>query len=230
METKAVGFDLDGTLYPERRLYLASAGLALRRPRLFWAYGEARKSLRRKSSGLDGYPPEGLRERQARLVAERLHIDVESAALEIEERVYGGMEGRFAGLRPFTGVRTCLERLRGAGLRLGVLSDLPPRVKLEALGLADLFDAALCSEDSGALKPSHLPFRSLTTALEVEPGELVYVGNKYGYDCVGAKAMGMKTALLGRKAGPDADLAFSSWETLTAWILGPGASLPRDRA
>jgi putative hydrolase of the HAD superfamily len=159
-------------------------------------------------------------------VAERLGIGEDRASENLDSFVYGAMERRFALLRPFAGIRSCLDRLADRGLRLGLLSDLPPKAKLKAMGLSDHFDVALCSEDYGALKPSPGPFLALAEALDSDPGEMIYVGNTYNYDCVGAKAVGMKTALLGHGKGPHADFVFRSWGKLGDYLIA-ASSAPR---
>jgi putative hydrolase of the HAD superfamily len=214
---RAVGFDLDGTLYPAWRMYALAGDLALMHPRIFWAYGRARRYLRKESGGNPF--PEGWKARQAAFVARRLGIGEEKISGDIDRFVYAAMERRFSLLRSFQGLPSCLDRLASGGLKLGLLSDLPPGAKLKAMGLNDRFEVALCSEDFGVLKPAPAPFLALARAMDTEPGEMLYVGNNYDYDCRGAKALGMKTALRGLKKGKDADFSFLSWKSLADWIL-----------
>jgi putative hydrolase of the HAD superfamily len=221
---KAVGFDLDGTLYPAWMMYVLVADLAALHPGIFWAYGNARRSLRKESADVPFH--EGWRTRQSAFVAKRLGIAEDRASESIDEFIYRAMDRRFALLRPFAGIGPCLDRLADRGLRLGLLSDLPPETKLKAMGLSNRFDAALCSEDYGALKPASEPFLALAEALGSAPEQMVYVGNKYGFDCAGAKAVGMKTALLGHGKGPYADFVFRSWEKLGDYLIA--ASEPAD--
>ncbi len=223
---KAVGFDLDGTLYPGRLMYLFSADLALRHPALLSAYGAARRTLHAEARLESGeaprsspYPASSFRDRQAALIAASLGIDKAKAARAVEQLIYAAMAERFRFIKPFQGVLPCLEALRSSGLRLGLLSDLPPPRKTALLGLEGRFDALLCSEDSGALKPSRRPFLALAEALDTEPGSILYVGNKREYDIEGAKAAGMMAALMGRGNAPHADLVFRRWEELSTWIL-----------
>jgi putative hydrolase of the HAD superfamily len=129
------------------------------------------------------------------------------------------VEEKFSALPSFPGVPKCLDALQKEGLALGLLSDLPPERKIERMGLKDYFSEILCSEDFGTLKPSSLPFLALASKLGAEPGKMVYVGNKVAYDMVGAKDVGMKTALLGESNHPSVDFNFRSWEELTRWIL-----------
>ena len=219
---KAVGFDLDGTLYPGWKMYFYSADLGVRHPALLSAYGKARKALHEESRR---EPPAGagmarsFRDRQAALIAASLGIGEAEAARAMERMVYAAMAERFRFIKPYPGVLSCLEALRNSGLRLGLLSDLPPARKTALLGLEGRFDSLLCSEDFGALKPSRKPFLALAEALGTEPGSILYVGNKREYDIEGAKAAGMMAALMGRGTTPAADFVFRRWEDLADWIL-----------
>lgn len=226
---KAVGFDLDGTLYPGKLMYLFSADLALRHPALLSAYGKARRALHAEArlelaAGPSAAPPSAdparpFRARQAALIAASLGIGEAEAARAVDQVIYAAMAERFRFIKPFRGVLPCLEALRRSGLRLGLLSDLPPPRKTELLGLEGRFDALLCSEDSGALKPSRKPFLALAEALGVEPGSILYVGNKREFDIEGARAAGMMSALMGRGDVPEADFVFRRWDALAKWIL-----------
>jgi putative hydrolase of the HAD superfamily len=228
---KAVGFDLDGTLYPGWLMYLYSAGIGLRHPRLLRAFGSARRAIRFG----EGKKPEdrskddedvlrNFRTAQASIVAKSLSSDPGRTARAIDEIVYSAIENKFRHIKPYGGVPLCLRTLRASGLRLGLLSDLPPFRKIELMGLRPYFDTVLCSEHSGALKPSPLPFSALAEGLRVRPEEILYVGNKYEYDIVGARMAGMKTALIGfGKKGQDPDFSFLRWEDLTDWVLRESA-------
>ena len=64
------------------------------------------------------------------------------------------------------------------------------------MGIAGFWDAALCSEEIGALKPDRRPFDRLAAALGCGPERILYVGNSRGYDVLGAKRAGMQAALV----------------------------------
>ena len=93
-----------------------------------------------------------------------------------------------------------LERLRAAGLRLGVVSNSDGRVEqaLEAAGLRQYFDAVVDSALVGVEKPDPRIFLAALDALGVAPAEALYVGDLYEVDIVGARAAGMDAVLLGR--------------------------------
>jgi putative hydrolase of the HAD superfamily len=195
MLLKAVGFDIDGTLYPDHRVRLRSILFFLRNIRVFLAFSRTRRVMRmmdaEESSDRAGY------ESEAAVFAGQLGCTVPQAE-EIRDRiVYRGWEGYFKGMRIYPGVRESLKRLKGAGLKLAVLSDFPVGRKLEYFGLADLFDAALGYPESGRLKPRPEPFLRMADQLGADPGEIIFVGNSLPYDVRGAENAGMKGALVG---------------------------------
>jgi putative hydrolase of the HAD superfamily len=216
----AVAFDLDGTLYPDYRLFIRLVPFLFRDARLLWAMGKARKALRKET-------PEGpFYETQSRLMAGFLREDPRKVRERTDRLVYRGWESLFKGIRPYGGVRETLEAFRGAGLKLGLLSDFPPEKKLEYLGLGGIWDAVLCSENSGRLKPDPRPFGDLARGLGLSPRRILYVGNSLSYDMCGARKAGMRTALIRSKlkktppAPPEkADFVFSDYRQLCIYVL-----------
>jgi HAD superfamily hydrolase (TIGR01509 family) len=106
------------------------------------------------------------------------------------------------------GTREALDRLRAAGLRLGVVSNSDGRVEeaLVAAGVRECFDVVLDSALVGVEKPDPAIFRAALDALGVAPAEALYVGDLYEVDVVGARAAGMEAVLLVPDAavpGPD---------------------------
>lgn len=93
-----------------------------------------------------------------------------------------------------------LQRLRAAGLRLGVVSNSDGRVEqaLEAAGLREYFDVVIDSALAGVEKPDPRIFHAALDALGVAPEEALYVGDLYEVDVLGARAAGMDAVLLGK--------------------------------
>lgn len=210
MSIRAVAFDIDGTLYPNWQMVLASIPSLLLAPRAIVAFGKVRREIRKLTYDRDFYSY------QAQLLARRLHCTEERARLTLERRFYGVWKWSYGIIHPFPRVRETMVALRGAGLALGVLSDFPPERKLEYLGLADLPDTVLSAEETGYLKPHPVPFLNTARALGCNPEEILYVGNNYEYDIKGAREVGMKTAYLGRCSDSrrSADICFTSFTQL----------------
>jgi putative hydrolase of the HAD superfamily len=225
MRFDAVAFDLDGTLYPNSSLYALALPLMLAKPRAFIAFSSARNKMRALSIGKGGGGPKPgngpeFRSLQASLVAASLGMkDPEEAASMIERCFYRGVEELFDRVKPFRGLAKALDELSRGGLRLALLSDLPPARKLELLGLSGTFEAALCSEDTGSLKPARPPFTMLASRLGLPPGRILYVGNSPSIDLRGAKAAGMSAAIVSRRRHRGADLSFYDWGKLVEFAL-----------
>jgi putative hydrolase of the HAD superfamily len=101
-------------------------------------------------------------------------------------------------LEPYPGVRETLTTLREERRRTGIVSDGREEVqlhKLEALGLADLFDVVVISDAYGRKrrKPSAFPYLLALEKLGVRAGESVYVGDNPNKDFIGARRIGMRT-------------------------------------
>ena len=219
MRFDAVIFDVDGTLYPNWKMYLASLGTLFTNTRLLLALEKARAELRDKPEANDEF-----HRVQARRLAEILKVSPERAYALVEGKIYTRWFRVFRGLKPYPNLVETLEAFRVAKLKLGVLSDFPIRNRLKDMGLDGWWLATMSSEESGYLKPHPASFLQMAENLGVKPDRTVYVGNSYRYDVRGAKSAGMAAAHLG-KLRPDhteADFTFEDYRELRRFVLGPG--------
>ncbi len=184
---RAIAFDIDGTLYPNRRMRLYSLPFLTRHFFLVWAFAQVRRDIRLVAE------IEDFRALQTKMLAQKLGCSPEAAARRLNTFIYGEWEGIFKRVKPYGGVVKALENLKARGYKLGVLSDFPVGRKLEYFHLESWWDVVMSSEDCGYLKPSCRPFMSLARALDCKPEEVLYVGNNHAYDICGAAAAGMKT-------------------------------------
>ena len=218
---RVVAFDVDGTLYPFRHIALRSLPLVCRYGRVFRAYGLARRALRLQRPGA------ALQRRQTELVAQYLGTDTAAAAALVEQVVYRRWPQAFRRLRPYPGAAATLDQLRSRGFKLGAVSDSPfTHQRLAGLGLADRWDAIVTAADAGALKPNPEPFLYLARLLQVAPEEVLFVGNSYRYDVLGAHRVGMQTAHFTRRpvAAGVATYSFAHYRSFPA--LEPGRDAP----
>jgi putative hydrolase of the HAD superfamily len=106
------------------------------------------------------------------------------------------------------GVRPSLDRLRGSGLRLAVVSNSNGTLHrlFDRLGLLGSFDVLLDSAVEGVEKPDARLFLRALDRLGADAGTAVHVGDIYNVDVVGARAAGIRPVLVD-EAGlyPDAD-------------------------
>jgi putative hydrolase of the HAD superfamily len=89
-----------------------------------------------------------------------------------------------------------LEALRARGLKLGVVSNaFDPgwllHRDLERMGIAERIDFAVFSSEVGKRKPHPEIFERALEALEVEPAEGMFVGDRLFEDVGGANEVGM---------------------------------------
>ena len=213
---KAVAFDVDGTLYPNASMYLHSLGLAVGNLWLLKTLETVRAELRARPDTSDDF-----HRVQARMVASRLGLSPERAFALIEGRVYTRWYKIFLKLKPFGGLAEAVEAFRSAGMKTAVLSDFPIRHRLDHLGLKGPWDAAFSSEETGYLTPNPQAFLALAERLGLRPDEVLYVGNSYTYDVLGAAAAGMPCAHLTStpRPGSRAVLSFSRYPKLQAYVL-----------
>ena len=105
---------------------------------------------------------------------------------------------KYQNLKPYPKVRTTLKKLKNKGIKLAIVTDAP-RIKaimrLEALGIARLFDAIVSAEDVKRKKPSTLPFKKALKTINVRPEEALHVGDWRDKDILGAKRAGMQTCI-----------------------------------
>ena len=96
-----------------------------------------------------------------------------------------------------------LQRLRGAGFKLAIVSnwDTPLDPLTERLGIAEYFDAIVASHDGrvGSEKPDSHIFNYALSAVGVSAEEVVHIGDTYEADIVGAKNVGIRPILLDRE-------------------------------
>ncbi|MBU0928454.1 MAG: HAD family hydrolase [Spirochaetes bacterium] len=203
MPIRAIGFDIDGTLYAASRLYGKLFVQGVRRLRLLLAFNEVRHELRAlvsspeyRARGIDSV--EKLHRFQAELTARRLGADAERTYRDIESFFYTASLKPFADIPTYPGVGALLDELRSSGLRLGALSDFPCDEKVELLGLSGKFDVSMTSEETGLVKPDRASFDLLARRLGVRNDEILYVGNSERYDVRGALGAGMRAALISR--------------------------------
>lgn len=105
-------------------------------------------------------------------------------------------------LKPFPDVIEALGRLRGAGYKLAILSN-GDRDMLEAAKphIGFQFDETISVQDAGYFKPHWKTYAKAEETLGEERTSILFVAN-HAFDCVGAKAFGMRTAFIDRRKRP----------------------------
>jgi len=221
---EGAAFDLDGTLYPNYNFNIKLLPFILKEGRLLSAFGRARNIIRKEQEAFT-YKQENFYRYQAELAAKILGKSAQEIEEKIDRMIYKGWEPLFKKVKLFKGAVETLAALKKAGFKMGLLSDFPPDNKLEYLGISGFWDAALCSEKCGALKPHPSSFKVLAGAMGLPPEKILYIGNSYHYDVVGASRAGMMTAWIknplfpaGRRK-PKADFIFNNYRQLFDFMI-----------
>jgi putative hydrolase of the HAD superfamily len=214
---RAVLFDLYGTLVhggdPARRDEMTrEVGRALGvDPE---AMAEAmRETYDQRARGLLGDLPSTLRT-LARRVGGDPDDDAVAAACELRVEHWREL------LHPAKETLAALDRLRAAGLKLGLVSDCSIETPLvwEQTELAPRFDTAAFSSVIGVRKPNPDIYRAAYEPLGVAPQECLFVGDGGSRELSGAAALGMQALRLESdrtgQVDPDLDWAGGSIATL----------------
>ena len=108
-------------------------------------------------------------------------------------------------LRPFPDVVAALTRLK-AHYQLAILSNGDPDMLENArphLGIE--FDHIISVATAGSFKPHVATYRKAAELVGLAPDAILFVAN-HAFDCVGAKAYGMRTCFVNRRGRP-----FGQW-------------------
>lgn len=196
MNIKAVIFDIDGTFYPNWRMHLMTLPVVLRNLRLFSVFANVRKELRLQPE----MKVDDFYSLQAEMTAKKLGKPINEIRKKIELDIYTEWTASLKKVKPYNNVRTVVEELHKRGYKTACLSDFPILDKLSYFNLHDLFEnSAYTCEDCGHLKPHPDAYEYVRNKVGVKPEEILYVGNSYPYDVVGAKKAGMFAAHISKK-------------------------------
>ncbi|SDU34046.1 HAD family hydrolase [Jiangella alkaliphila] len=106
-----------------------------------------------------------------------------------------------SGWQRFDDAETALELVAGAGLRTGILTNGPDDMqydKIAVIGLTGRVGPVLTAEALGSAKPDPGAYAGLCAALGLDPAAILYVGDDYRLDVVGARAAGLRAVHLDR--------------------------------
>ncbi len=155
------------------------------------------------------------------LLCRELGIDVSAEC--IARRVYDefgdSMRWRF-----YDDVLPALERIRGRGLKTGLISNWDRRLSglIEGLGASHLFDVIVASADVGLHKPDPRIFLRACEAVAVEPASAAHVGDHHYADVLGASSVGMRPVLIDRHCAEErcAEASICSLDELDEVLWG----------
>ncbi len=112
---------------------------------------------------------------------------------------------RFAEFHAYPEVEDTLQRLKEAGLKLGIITggfEEDIEMILPKTGLDRFFDVKVGVNTTGKRKPHSRAFKYALKQLCVKPREAVFVGDNFEADYLGAQKVGMMPVLIKRKGPP----------------------------
>lgn len=200
-QIKAIGFDVDGTLYsspPEMsaavgRMLIAKAAQDLAREADEFAmeYLKRRDELRSNTLTLNSFGLDG----------QRIFQDIWD---QISVEKYVKRDNRLTKT-----IAQLMEKYRIFLISNGTGSQIERKITYLGLDYHD-FDPRIYCYDREWVKPEPAPFFAAIELLNLKPEEIVYVGDRVDTDIEGARAVGMKTILV----GSDSELADASCSTV----------------
>ena len=216
---KAIIFDVDGTLYDQKRLRLCMLFemmiCILLRPwflkdlKLLWDF---RRQRERNTLNLEG----DIDNQQYLSVARSSRVTPK----KIRELVSDWMFERPLKYLPscrYPGVLELFSNLKQRGIGIGVFSDYPSEAKLTVLGLSA--DIMVCSTDKNVdrLKPDPKGLLITAEKLGTPVGECLFIGDRDEKDGECARGGGMRYLILNRKKTNPSN-SFRSYHQLNRWL------------
>lgn len=202
---KAVIFDLDNTLYAYWPAHYAGFRAVTDYARdVLGIEPECLPALHQEGDRmLRAHAGENAAAIHSRLIRYQLMLEKKSLPIlhapRMERRYW---ESFFAEVKPEPGTREALLALREHGLRIGVGTNMTAAqqyTKLELLGLLELVDFLVCSEEVSAEKPDRRLFDCCVEKAGCRAEECLFVGDDAKRDVTAALAAGLRPVWLQRE-------------------------------
>lgn len=145
----------------------------------------------------------------------KLNIEVTAEHLETFKDLYLRYHEEFT--EPFPHVVQTLIKLKSMGFRLAIISNIDNEIiepVLKRLGILDIFELIVTSEELGFGKPNPKIFEYTLKKLKVSPQDAIFIGDSLTNDVEGAKAVGIKAIHFGKDC--------NSWQELFNLIIKMG--------
>jgi len=217
---KAVIFDVDGTLYDQRKLRLRilfdMVAASIRHPshlydfKIIWDFRRAREQNRFSEES-------GIEERQYAWGADRSGVPVKQVR-EVVQKWMFEQPLLHLPLCRYEGVDRLFHYLSEKNIKIGIFSDYPARQKIRAMGLGA--DVIVCSldQDVDRLKPDPKGLFVAAEKLGVSIENCLFIGDRDEKDGACAEKAGMPFLLL--KRNPDFYRSPDLYKEIDSWIKG----------
>lgn len=195
---KGVIFDIDGTLYSyaandkiatPKLCEFAKKILCIDEEKFLKAYCEARRIVKERLT--DG----GSRHSRVLFLQAALELLGKSPFLYTNDMYDCYWNNFLAGMKPFAGAVEFIRKLKDNGIKTAICTDMTAQIqyrKIKQLGLSNLIDFLVSSEETGLEKPSPIMFELALKKMNIKANEAAYFGDSLDRDIVGAANVGIK--------------------------------------
>ena len=196
---KGVIFDIDGTLYSYAENDKIARGklcdfaekiLGIDNENFLKAYFEARRIVKEQLT--DG----GSRHSRILFLQTTLELLGKNDFLHILKMYDCYWDNFLAGMKPFEGAVEFIRKLKKSGIKIALCTDMTAQIqyrKIHQLGLSDLIDFMVSSEETGLEKPAPIMFELALKKMGISADVAAYFGDSLERDIEGANNVGIKS-------------------------------------
>ena len=197
---RAIVFDLDDTLYDclhendkavdDTVRYVANELLHIDEVTVMKAFEEGRDMVKDQLSAWD------MAAQHNRVLYFQKMLEILGVSpFKYDLQVYNYFWNNFLNkISIFPGALEFIDDMKARGIKIGICTDMTAHIqfrKIDRLGLTGRLDAMITGEEAGIEKPNRRMFDMIATKLGVKNDEVIYVGDSYKKDVMGAKNAGM---------------------------------------
>lgn len=105
-------------------------------------------------------------------------------------------------IKPFPDALDFLKFLKQKNIPVAIVSDMTTKIQIEKinkLGVSNLINFLVTSEDVGVEKPHPKIFETAMQKLNMSPKECIMIGDSFEKDIIGAQKLGIKSFLVEQK-------------------------------
>lgn len=157
---------------------------------------------------------------------EAVDYTLERAGIEHTDHEVRELVSEITRLDPFPDVVQALSEMKSHRLKLYILSNGDPDMLAAGVpfsGTDHLWDRVISVAEANSFKPHNVTYTTAASLVGLERDEILFVAN-HAFDCIGAKAAGMRSGFIDRRKRPfgngryPADVTVSDMAELAALL------------
>jgi 2-haloacid dehalogenase len=135
---------------------------------------------------------------------EAVDYTLERAGIEHTDDEVRGLVDEITRLDPFPDVVQALTEMKDHGLKLFILSNGDPDMLAAGVpfsGTGELWDRVISVAEADSFKPHRSTYQTAAALVGLGRQDILFVAN-HAFDCIGAKAAGLRSAFIDRRKRP----------------------------